>query len=315
MAESLVLLNPRDIDRNPDNPRLIFHQDELDALQESIENQGILVPLTVYKDSKVQQYRLLDGERRWRCALKLGLTKVPVIVQPQPDRLQNIMMMFAIHNARRDWDPLPTALKLEELERIFIANQDRNPTEKELAELASMTRGEVRRLRKLLALPVKYRDMLLDELNKRRSDQSITVDHVLETTKGVESLKKRGLITDYEEDRLREVIIDKFRRKVIVNTVSPRKLVKMAQAVERHDISLNRASKAIENLLLDPSYSIEDAFTDSAAAADFQHGSEHLARRLLNSIKESKERGYGLDGEFRGLLEELFLELETLLRR
>ena len=26
------------------------------------------------------------------------------------------MMMFAIHNARQDWDPLPTALKLEELE-------------------------------------------------------------------------------------------------------------------------------------------------------------------------------------------------------
>lgn len=39
---------------------------------------------------------------------------MPVIVQPKPDKLQNIMMMFAIHNARRDWDPLPTAYTLQE---------------------------------------------------------------------------------------------------------------------------------------------------------------------------------------------------------
>ena len=176
MAEGLTLIDPRKLERNPDNPRLIFHQDELDALQESIAAQGILVPLTIYKDGN--KHFILDGERRWRCSLKLGLSKVPVIIQPKPDHLQNIMMMFAIHNARRDWDPLPTAIKLEELEGIFTKQQGRKPTEKELAELASMRRGEVRRLRKLLALPKKYRKMLLAELEKPRSQQRLTVERV-----------------------------------------------------------------------------------------------------------------------------------------
>ncbi len=93
MAESTTpLVDPRKITPNPENPRLIFRQDDLETLQESIKLQGILVPLTVFRSGS--EYVILDGERRWRCAVKLGLPRVPVIVQPKPDRLQNIMMMF-----------------------------------------------------------------------------------------------------------------------------------------------------------------------------------------------------------------------------
>jgi ParB/RepB/Spo0J family partition protein len=136
VADVVTLLNPHSLDRNPDNPRLVFRQDDLESLEKSIADQGILVPLTVFREGK--NYRLLDGERRWRCALKLGLSKIPVIVQPKPERLQNIMMMFAIHHARTDWDPLPTALKLQDLETEFQRRHGRTPTETELAGLASL---------------------------------------------------------------------------------------------------------------------------------------------------------------------------------
>src|ERR1019366_7972134 len=161
MADVVTLLDPGKLERNKDNPRLIFRQDDLDALQQSIADQGILVPLTVFKEG--HGYRLLDGERRWRCAIKLGLSKVPVIVQPKPERMQNIMMMFAIHHARKDWAPLPTALKLQDLEDEFAKRNGRKPNEKQPAGLASLSRGEVRRLKKLLALPESYRDDLLKE--------------------------------------------------------------------------------------------------------------------------------------------------------
>ena len=101
MAATVELIDPSKIEQNPDNPRLIFRLQELEELETSIASQGILVPLTLYQDGK--RYILLDGERRWRCARKLGLHRVPAIIQPKPERIQNIMMMFAIHNARRDW--------------------------------------------------------------------------------------------------------------------------------------------------------------------------------------------------------------------
>src|SRR5260370_3304853 len=190
MAESTIRLIPPDkIQRNPENPRLIFRQSELDSLQASIAAEGILVPLTVYQSGR--EYRILDGERRWRCALKLGLNRVPAIVQPEPDRLTNITMMFAIHKTRQDWDPLPTAMKLEELEDEFTKRHRRRPTQQELATLPSIDRGDVRRLKILLDLPKSYRDELMAELEKPKSEQKLTVDVVLAATRGAAALQQR----------------------------------------------------------------------------------------------------------------------------
>jgi ParB family chromosome partitioning protein len=312
VADSVRLLDPRLLDRNPENPRLIFRQQELDALQDSISQQGILVPLSVFQEHK--RFILLDGERRWRCALKLGLSTVPVIIQPKPDRLQNIMMMFAIHNARRDWDPLPTALKLEELENEFDSRNSRKPTERELAGLASLSRGEVRRLKKLLALPAHYREELLSELEKPKTKQEITVDHVIEATKAVESLRRRNIVTDQGEEPLRQSILAKFRSGVIKNTVEPRKLARLSRAVQRGEVTLHTAQAEVGKLVKDPSYAIEDAFRNSVQVIDYQHGIEQLATRLVEKLREHRARGYAPSEGLLLVLRELESELRVIKR-
>lgn len=309
MAEGTRLIDPEDLQRNPENPRLIFRADELELLQESIKNQGILVPLTVYQDGK--HYVLLDGERRWRCALKLGLSNVPAIVQPKPDRLQNLMMMFAIHNQRRDWDPLPTALKLQDLEDEFAQDTGRVPTEAELAELASISRGEVRRLRNILSLPKPFRDQLLDELEKPRPEQVLTVDHVLEATRGALALRKRDVIDDAEEQRLTGALVDKFKRQVLRSTVDPRKLARIARAVEREEIEPQAARAVALRLIREPEYSVDQAFTDSAAQTDYVHATEQLAGRLSERLTEQLELGYGGSLAFK----EQMRQLQRLIRR
>jgi ParB family chromosome partitioning protein len=290
LADKVRLVDPQALEQNSENPRLIFRQEELDALQESIARQGILVPLTVFE--RRRHLILLDGERRWRCAMKLGLPTIPVIVQPEPDRLQNIMMMFAIHNARKDWDPLPTAFKLRDLETEFLRRNGRSPSESELAGLASLSRGEVRRLKKLLSLPRQYLDELMSELERPTAQRTITVDHVIETTRGTESLRNRGVISTEEEEPLRRAIIQKFRSGVIRNTVEPRKLARLARAVERNEIPREHARRIIEHLRDVPTYSIEQAFSDSVEQADYEHSIEQLASRLLVRVNEHIERRY-----------------------
>jgi ParB family chromosome partitioning protein len=309
----VTLADPKLLNRNPDNPRLIFREEEMQALQDSIRAQGILVPLTVYRDGKL--YRLLDGERRWRSALKLGMPRVPIIIQPKPQRLANIMMMFAIHHAREDWDPLPTALKLEELESEFAQRNERLPTEKELAGLASMSRGEVRRLKKLLGLPQKYRTELLKELTKPRPEQILTVDHVLEATNAAFALKKRDVVDDAGEDRLREAIIRKFRTRVINNTVAPRKLAKIARAVERSELPLVTAKRVIGKLINSPKYSIDDAFAESVEQVDFEHNLATLADRVERLMREHVERGYKVSPSARHALGRLAEEIQRFLRK
>lgn len=311
MADVVTLLDPNRLERNRDNPRLIFRQEDLDALQQSIADQGILVPLTVFRDGKT--YRILDGERRWRCAIKLGLKKVPAILQPKPERLQNIMMMFAIHHARKDWDPLPTALKLQDLEREFEKQHDKRPTESQLAGLASLSRGEVRRLKKLLALPADYREELLQELDKPRSEQILTVDHVLETTTAAGLLRKQGVVDDKGEDKLRRAILDKFKSRVINNTVAPRKLARVARAVAREELPLATAKAVVSRLINDGSYDIDAAFRDSVEQVDFEHSIDQLVGRLLAALEAHEERRYQTTPGLAQRLKQLVAEIRKVL--
>jgi ParB/RepB/Spo0J family partition protein len=273
--------------------------------------QGILVPLTVYRDGP--KLVILDGERRWRCAVKLGLHRIPVIAQPKPDRLRNIMMMFAIHNARKDWDPLPTAYKLKELEDEFARRERRTPREAELAEIASLSRGEVRRLKKLLGLPSEYREELMAELEKPRSEQVLTVDHVLETTKGAGALRSRGVIGDREEDQLRRAVIEKFRNGVIDNTVAPRQLARIARAVERDEVPVSTARAVTRRLIRDPTYSIDQAFLDSAAHADFDHSVEQLIERLTERLSHYIDDEFEVGRQLRDQLVELRAQIDSVL--
>lgn len=311
MAETVKLVDPRLLKVNVDNPRLIFRQKELDELQKSIENQGILVPLSVFQEGK--RFQLLDGERRWRCALKLGLSSVPVIVQPKPARLQNLMMMFAIHHARKDWDPLPTAIKLEDLEKEFRDKQGRDPSESELAGLASMSRGEVRRLKKLLRLPKVYRKELLEELEKPRSEQILTVDQVLEATTAASALHKRGILDVSGEDDLRRAIVKKFKSRVEVNTVAPRLLAKLARGVQRNEVSMKVARRVADKLVTDPLYSISDAFRDSVEQSDFEHNLEQMVGRVIDQLKQHKKREYKISEGLLGTLKNLRQQIERML--
>ncbi len=311
MPEVVALIDPNDIYRNEDNPRLIFRQDDLASLEKSISDQGILVPLTIFKDGRI--YRLLDGERRWRCAKRLGLSQVPVIVQPKPERLQNIMMMFAIHHARRDWDPLPTALKLEDLEKEFEKQHGHQPNESQLAGLASLSRGEVRRLKKLLNLPSSYREELLEELEKPRSKQTLTVDQVLEATTAASLLKKQHIVNDKSEDALRKAIIEKYRTGVINNTVAPRKLARLARAVQREEVTLSTAQQVVHKLIKVKSYDIDTAFRDSVEQVDFEHGLEQQMDRLSNLLSQHRERSYEISPQLAKRLRDLSREIRELL--
>ncbi len=147
---------------NPHNPRRLFDVEPMAVLRESIRKLGILVPLAVYprkaKASKPARdpFVLLDGERRWRCAVELKLKKVPATIIEEPSDVQNILTMFHIHNVRQGWQLMPTALKLKQLMRVL-----RETNERKLAELTKLKVATIRRCKDLLSYPRKHQKMML----------------------------------------------------------------------------------------------------------------------------------------------------------
>ena len=148
---------------NPHNPRMLFDRSDLHVLRESIRRVGILVPLTVYKERSTGNYVILDGQRRWMCAQDVKLDTIPVNEVAEPTLVQNIVTMFQIHKLRKDWELMPTALKLEVLMRAL---QERNA--RRLAELTGLDEAVVTRCKKLLSYNKTYQDMMLDADPEKR---------------------------------------------------------------------------------------------------------------------------------------------------
>lgn len=306
-TSNVRVASPNDIRPNPENPRLVFREKELLELENSIAANGILVPLTVYKASDGGLV-ILDGERRWRCSKKLGLHRVPIIIQPEPSRMQNLMMMFAIHNARTDWDPFPTALKLRDLEKLYTETEGRTPTEGQLAQLASLSRGEVRRLKNILGLPENYLDIITSEQELPRSEQTLTVDHLLEVTRGARALEKQSIVDGAQREALEMSLIRKFQAGSLTSTVEPRLLSRMARAVERGDTSLPVVQQSVGRLISDPSFTVQDAFRTTAQRAEQEHTLDMASKRLIETVS-----ALTLDSEISDSVRTTLRELRDLL--
>lgn len=156
-------LKTGDLYPNPHNPRMLFDRVDMDPLRESISRNGILVPLTVYREKRSKKYVILDGQRRWICAQAVKLAEVPVNEVEEPGLVENIVTMFQIHKLRRDWELMPTALKLE-----LLMKETKDTSERRLAALTGLDQAVVVRCKKLLSFSKKYQDMMLDvDPNKR----------------------------------------------------------------------------------------------------------------------------------------------------
>src|SRR6185312_10658380 len=72
--------------RNPDQPRRVFTEADIDDLAASIREKGVLLPLLVRTaPNQPDRFQIIAGERRWRAAQKAGLHSVPVIVREMDD--------------------------------------------------------------------------------------------------------------------------------------------------------------------------------------------------------------------------------------
>lgn len=211
--KTLQQIKVKDISPNPHNPRLIFDSVELEELKTSILKVGILVPLTVYentKDHPKTKYILLDGERRWRCALELGLDDIPANIIDEPtDTAQNLLFMFNIHHFRKEWPLFPTALKLEVLIEELGTNQERT-----LSELTGLTRSTITRCKVLLWYPEKYRGVLMEKGGKISTDFFIEIYPIVYRLSSEEEFSfPEGVI------KLTDALADKFLRQDVVTDV------------------------------------------------------------------------------------------------
>lgn len=158
---NILEIAPGDIKPNPNQPRTIFNEQEIEQLARSIKEHGILQPLLV-SEQKQGTYQLIAGERRWRAAKIANLEKIPVIIREiNPQELLELALIENIQRA--DLSALEEAVAYQKLANDFLL------TQQEIADRVGKSRTTITNTLRLLELP--------SEIQKSLTSNKITEGH------------------------------------------------------------------------------------------------------------------------------------------
>lgn len=109
----IVELELSAIQMNPFQPRSNFDDESLRELASSIEELGLIQPITVRKVD-FDTYQLVSGERRYRASKIIGLDTIPAYIRIANDQ-ESLEMALVENIQRQDLDPIEIALSYQRL--------------------------------------------------------------------------------------------------------------------------------------------------------------------------------------------------------
>jgi len=299
-------LDTKELAPNPHNPRYLFDKEPMGVLRESIRRVGILVPLTVYRDSKKDHYVILDGQRRWMCAKDIGLKTIPVNEVAEPTLVQNIVTMFQIHKLREDWELMPTALKVELLMRELEEKNDAR-----LAELTGLDVAVITRCKKLLTYDRKFQDLMLDPDPEKRMKADFFIE-LYPITHDREVKKFEW----FKEKKFVPLMIEKYRHESkSIKSVTDFRLVKQHLTHAKRANQTIRFSKRLKQFAEEPAAPISILEIKTASVHAEANAIEKKVGALIDSVNALDiEQFYGEEALWNSL-DKLSKTLDAKLRK
>ncbi len=192
---------------SPFQPRRSFDEGKIEELAASIRNQGIIQPLVVRP--RGSDYELIAGERRWRAAIKAGLSRVPVVVRSANDH-EALQLALVENLQREDLNPIEEAAGYRRLQEEFRWSQE------EMAEKVGKSRPAIANALRLLALPAEVQQELsagnLPAGQARALLGLHTEPLILSACREVIA---KGLSTRETEKMVRHLIVGRKRRRAV----------------------------------------------------------------------------------------------------
>jgi ParB family transcriptional regulator, chromosome partitioning protein len=130
---------------NPNQPRRSFDEASLEALADSVREQGVLQPVLL-RPRAGGTYELVAGERRWRAAKLAGLERLPALVQERDDAT-TLEVALVENMAREDLNPV------EEARAVAALVEELGLTREEVGRRVGRSRVAISNLLRLLDLP------------------------------------------------------------------------------------------------------------------------------------------------------------------
>lgn len=122
LANHFILVPIEQIERNRDQPRVHFSENELNELAESIKIHGIIQPITVRR-LEPKKFQIISGERRFRASQIAGRTQIPAYIRVANDT--ELLEMALLENIQRqDLNPIEIGNSYARLMEEFKLTQE-----------------------------------------------------------------------------------------------------------------------------------------------------------------------------------------------
>ena len=146
------LLPLHKVEPNPNQPRQDFDPEQLEALARSIQEHGVVQPLTV-RPLPNGYYQIIAGERRWRAARMAELKEIPAVIMEADDKKTTELALIE-NLQRQDLNPVEEALGYQSL------ISDYGLTQEEAANRVGKSRPAVTNALRLLQLTPEILEMV-----------------------------------------------------------------------------------------------------------------------------------------------------------
>jgi len=141
---------------DPEQPRQSFDDTALKQLSDSISDKGMMHPITVEPKLK-GKYMIVDGERRFRAAKRLGLTSVPVnVLSKSLDEAERNIIRFQIQENHQQWSVF------EKAEAMYALKNALGLSTAELARSLSIIPSTAQNYMNALSFPKKERRLAIE---------------------------------------------------------------------------------------------------------------------------------------------------------
>lgn len=209
---------------NPEQPRKIFRQEELEELSKSIQDYGVLQPiiLTPYGEGR---YVLIAGERRFRAATLAGLTKMPAIIKELEE--EEAALIALVENVQRE-----DLNYIEEARAYKKLMDDFDLTQGQIAQKVGKQQSTISNKIRILSLPPEIQEVLTEnKLTERHArallkltdeeDRKKVIERVVKNNLNVKQTEKliEDVLNSREEQRRKQKKINYISYKIYVNTI------------------------------------------------------------------------------------------------
>ncbi len=161
---SVLQVAVEDIIPNRFQPRLVFEDNSLQELSDSIKQHGIIQPLVLRKVG--DKYEIIAGERRYKAATMAGLASVPAVISQADDKTS--AEAAVVENVqRKDLSAIEEARSYKALLDQGYMSQD------QLARKMGLSQSAISNKLRLLTLPEEIQQAVMESRISERHARSL----------------------------------------------------------------------------------------------------------------------------------------------